>query len=102
MTIPSRLSGPPIPTGSSPRSDAGTSVRFDPLAVSPKRAQHILDIGHTRLYQLIAARELESYNEGRSRKITMRSINKYIERQLGHDGRFLGTTRPAGKTAGES
>jgi len=53
------------------------------LVVSPKRAQQILDIGHTRLYQLIAARELESYNEGRSRKITMRWVKAYVERQLG-------------------
>jgi len=53
------------------------------LVVSPKRAQAILDIGHTRLYQLIAGRELESYNEGRSRKITVRSLEAYIERQLG-------------------
>jgi hypothetical protein len=53
------------------------------LVVSPRRAQHLLDVGHTRLYQLIAARELESYCEGRSRKITLRSIKQYIERQLG-------------------
>jgi hypothetical protein len=55
----------------------------EPLVVSPGRAQRLLDIGHSRLYELIAARELESFKDGKSRKILMRSIKKYIERQLG-------------------
>jgi hypothetical protein len=54
----------------------------EPLVVSPRRAQRLLDIGHTRLYELIAARELESYTEGRSRRITVQSIKKLIERRL--------------------
>jgi hypothetical protein len=54
----------------------------EPLVVSPRRAQIILDVGHTRLYELLAARELVSYRDGKSRKITMRSIRGYIERQI--------------------
>jgi Helix-turn-helix domain len=54
----------------------------EPLVVSPKRAQRILDIGHTRLYELLAARELQSFKEGKSRKITMASIQQYIARQI--------------------
>jgi hypothetical protein len=53
------------------------------LVVSPRRAQYLLDIGHTRLYELMAAKELESYKDGKSRKITVRSIRAYVERQLG-------------------
>lgn len=53
-----------------------------PLAVSPKKAEQILDIGHTRLYQLMNSGELESYLDASSRKITMRSIVAYVERRL--------------------
>jgi excisionase family DNA binding protein len=47
---------------------------LEPLAVSPRQACRLLDIGITHLYQLIANRELDTYREGRSRKITMESI----------------------------
>lgn len=53
-----------------------------PLVVSPRRAQRMLDIGHSRLYELIAAGELATFKEGRSRKITVRSIKDYIARKL--------------------
>jgi hypothetical protein len=52
------------------------------LVVSPRRAMRMLDCGRTRLYQLIK-RELDSYNDGRSRKITVESIHRYIARRLG-------------------
>ncbi|HXP06098.1 MAG TPA: hypothetical protein VN808_18445 [Stellaceae bacterium] len=37
----------------------------------------------TRVYELIGSGELESYRDGASRKITMRSIRARIERLLG-------------------
>jgi excisionase family DNA binding protein len=52
------------------------------LVVSPRRARRMLDCGNTRLYELIAARELESFKDGRSRKITVTSIKAYIARRL--------------------
>jgi excisionase family DNA binding protein len=54
----------------------------EPLVVSPRRARRMLDCGNTRLYELIAARELESFKDGRSRKITVTSIKAYIARRL--------------------
>jgi hypothetical protein len=33
----------------------------EPLVVSPRRARLMLDCGNTRLYELIAAHELESF-----------------------------------------
>jgi hypothetical protein len=54
----------------------------EPLVVSPRRARRMLDCGNTRLYELIAARELETYKDGKSRKITVRSIKAYIARCL--------------------
>ena len=41
------------------------------LVVSPRRARHMLDCGNTRLYELLAAGELDSFLDGRSRKITV-------------------------------
>jgi excisionase family DNA binding protein len=50
--------------------------------VSPRQACRLLNIGNTHLYALIKNGELESYLEGRSRKVTMRSIRARHERQL--------------------
>jgi hypothetical protein len=52
------------------------------LVVSPRRARQILDVGNTRLYELIKQKQLESYLDGRSRKITIASIHKYISDRL--------------------
>jgi hypothetical protein len=54
----------------------------DRLVVSPRSAWHMLDIGNTHGYELLKADELESYLDGRARKITVRSIRRYIERRL--------------------
>jgi hypothetical protein len=56
------------------------------LVVSPRRAQHMLDCGRTRVYELIGNGELDSFLDGRSRKITVESIHRYIERRLTQDG----------------
>jgi hypothetical protein len=56
--------------------------RNEPLVVSPARAKTMLDIGHTRLYELLEAGELESYRDGKSRKITVASIKDRIARKL--------------------
>lgn len=54
----------------------------EPLVISPARAKAILDCGTTRLYELIAAGELESFRDGKSRKITVASIKARIARKL--------------------
>jgi hypothetical protein len=55
------------------------------LVVSPRRARHLLDTGNTRLYELLAAGELDSFLEGRSRKITVDSIQRFIGRRLAEE-----------------
>jgi excisionase family DNA binding protein len=57
-------------------------VDLEPLAVSPRQACILLGVGVTRLYQLLRNDELESYQEGRARRITMRSIHRRITRLL--------------------
>lgn len=58
------------------------AAHFESLVVKPKIAWKMLGCGNTRGYELIAAGELESYKEGRSRKITVESIRRYIARRL--------------------
>jgi hypothetical protein len=53
-----------------------------PLVVKPKDARRMLNCGHTRLYELLGAGQLESFLDGRSRKITVESIRRYISRRL--------------------
>lgn len=59
-----------------------TSDHLEPLAVSPRQACTLLKIGVTRLYQLLRNNELESYLDGRARRITMDSIHRRITRLL--------------------
>jgi len=42
----------------------------------------MLDCGNTRLYELLKNNELESYLDGRSRKIIVASIHRFIARRL--------------------
>jgi hypothetical protein len=57
------------------------------LVVSPRRARQLLDTGNTRLYELLSAGELDSFLEGRSRKITVESIHRFIDRRLADERR---------------
>jgi len=42
----------------------------------------ILRIGNTRVYELVGTGELESYKEGRARRITLRSVRQHRARLL--------------------
>lgn len=56
------------------------------LVVSPREARHMLDCGNTRFYELLNAKELDSYLDGRSRKVTVELIHSYIARKLAAAG----------------
>jgi excisionase family DNA binding protein len=55
---------------------------IEPLLVKPKIAWKMLACGNTKGYELLAAGELDSFRDGRSRKITVESIHRYIQRRL--------------------
>jgi excisionase family DNA binding protein len=57
-------------------------VKAPPLVVKPRAAREMLSCSHTKMYQLLAAGELESFKDGRARKITVASIQRYIEKRL--------------------
>ena len=53
-----------------------------PLVVKPRVAWKMLACSNTRGYELLAAGKLDSFLDGRSRKITVASIRRYIEQRL--------------------
>ena len=61
----------------------------EPLLVKPKIAWKMLDCGNTHGYELLAAGELESFKDGRARKITVASIKALIARRLADSKRGL-------------
>jgi excisionase family DNA binding protein len=67
---------------------------LEALAVSPRQACKLLSIGNTRLYQLIGSDELESYHDGRMRRVTMASIHARIARLLTAEDSTGAVTRP--------
>jgi hypothetical protein len=52
------------------------------LVVKPKVAWKMLACSNTHGYELLNAGELDSFLDGRSRKITVESIHDYIARRL--------------------
>jgi hypothetical protein len=63
-----------------------TVERLEPLLVRPREAWRMLGVGNTRGYQLLNAGELETFKDGRSRKIIVSSIRAYIARKLAAAG----------------
>ena len=57
-----------------------------PLVVKPRVAWNMLSCSNTRGYELLNSGELESFLDGRSRKITVDSIRRYIQRRLEASG----------------
>jgi hypothetical protein len=64
----------------------GRRDKVAPLLVRPRDAWKMLACGNTRGYELLAAGELEHFLDGRARKITVASIQRYIARRLAANG----------------
>ena len=48
----------------------------EPLLVKPADASRLLGCGRTRIYELVNAGEIDSFSDGRSRKITVELIRR--------------------------
>ena len=57
-----------------------------PLAVPPREAARLLSISLRRIYSLLSAGALESYCDGRTRRIPVKAIEAYIARRLAAGG----------------
>jgi excisionase family DNA binding protein len=70
---------------------ANNTDSVTPLAVKPRVDCRMGGWGRTRLRELINDGELESYRDGRSRLITVASIERYIARKLAaaQDGKVV-------------
>ncbi len=73
-------------------SDVGAPI--EPLVVKPKVAWKMLACSNTHGYELLAAGELDSFLDGRSRKITVESIHRYIQLRLGDGPHRTGKDHP--------
>jgi hypothetical protein len=60
----------------------GLSDWEGPLVVKPRTAWKMLSCSNTRGYELLAAGDLDSFRDGRSRKVTVESIRRYIAQRL--------------------
>ncbi|MGJ4907516.1 helix-turn-helix domain-containing protein [Bradyrhizobium sp. HKCCYLRH2060] len=65
-----------------------------PLVASPNQTMRAIQVSRKKLYELINNGELESYTEGKSRRITIRSINEYIDRRLAAEAVRRGRAAP--------
>jgi hypothetical protein len=57
-----------------------------PIAVSPADAGRLLSLGGSRIYALMRSGELESYVDGRARRVTVASISAYVARRVADSG----------------
>ena len=67
---------------------------IEPLVVSPREACALLGIGNTRLYRLLGDKVLDSYKDGKSRRIPMAAIKSYIEHRIAESTGKRGRGRP--------
>jgi hypothetical protein len=56
------------------------NTTIEPLVVAPRGACKMLTCGLTRFYEILP--ELDSYMDGRARRITVESIKRHIARKL--------------------
>src|SRR5258708_2656858 len=60
----------------------GTAFAVEPISVPTRVAWHMMGISNAHGYKLIEQGEVDSYLEGRVRKVTVASIRAYVERKL--------------------
>src|SRR5450631_3554803 len=57
-------------------------VGIEIISISPKNARKVIGCGNTRFYELLNSGEIQSYTDGRSRKVLVASLRDYVARQL--------------------
>src|SRR5258708_3491825 len=58
------------------------TATIDQISVGTKTAWHLMAVSNAHGYKLIEQGEIDSYREGRVRKVTVASIKAYIARKL--------------------
>lgn len=65
------------------------------LVTSVSGACYALDCGRDRLYELLNSGQIESYLDGRSRKVVVASLDAYVARRLDASKEFERARYPA-------
>jgi Helix-turn-helix domain len=73
-----------------PQTTADRSDRPTPIAVKTANACRMLDCGPTQLYKLMNQGRLQSFKDGKHRKILVASIMAYVAGQQMHNGGKIG------------
>jgi excisionase family DNA binding protein len=76
------------------KKDIDVSELIERRIVGVEAACYALGCGKDKLYELLSAGEIESYLDGKSRKIVVASIDRYIARQLEASRQFERYHRP--------
>jgi hypothetical protein len=58
------------------------NLSVEVLAVAPRIAKRMLGCGTTRLYDLLNRGELQSFRDGKARRIVVASLRDYVSRRL--------------------
>jgi excisionase family DNA binding protein len=69
---------------------APTNDLSSPVVATPNQAIQRLQVSRATLYELINNGDLESYTEGRSRRILVQSMDRYIQRRLAEEAKRRG------------
>jgi len=76
----------------------GTNLDLgEALTIRVPAAACMLGIGKTKLYELIAAREIDVIKVGRATPIVVRSLERFVERQSAAAGAALPQRRGRGR-----
>jgi excisionase family DNA binding protein len=71
-----------------------------PLAVPPLEAARLLSCGLGHIYGLMNSGELEAFSSGRARRVTMKSVDAYVARQVAKADAKAGAPAPARRRHG--
>jgi excisionase family DNA binding protein len=77
----------------------GERDHHPPVAVTISQACRLLSVGRTHLYELLKAHEIDSYHEGRARRVPYESIIAYATRRVRAEGRPV-LAAPQARVAG--
>jgi excisionase family DNA binding protein len=58
----------------------------EPLLLTVSAAAEVLGLGRSKVYELIARKELESVRVGRARRVPRASLEAYVSRLCGDPG----------------
>jgi excisionase family DNA binding protein len=61
--------------------DAGASRTLDPIAVTIPTALHLSGLGRTKLYELVASKQIRSVRVGARRLIDFASLKAFLTSQ---------------------